>query len=319
MYLTAEQVNQCLPWPRLIDALDAAFTQAIEVPPRHHHHMPVAGDPEATLLLMPAWIENQYLGVKQVNVFPGNNARKMPGLTSHYLLSCGQTGRHLAQMEGNSLTARRTAAASALASRYLSRPDAETLLMVGSGRMARSLIPAHLAVRDIKRIRMWGVDQNSVAACIEEFAQEDIQVEAIPFDQLQDAVATADIVSCATLSPEPLIRGEWLTPGTHLDFVGSFTPHMREADDEVMRRGEVFIDTPAALHETGDLIDPIQSGALQASDIQADFQDLCNGRHSGRSALDNAEAAITVFKSVGTSQEDLAAAILAYQQASQQS
>ncbi len=316
MYLDAEQVKQCLPWHALIDALDTAFTQTIEVPVRHHHHMQVTDDPDATLLLMPAWIENQYLGVKQVNVFPGNNARKMPGLTSHYLLSCGKTGRHLAQMEGNALTARRTAAASALASRYLSRPDAETLLMVGTGRMARNLIPAHLAVRDIKRIRIWGVDENSVADCIQDLADSGLTVEAVPFEGLAVAVADADIVSCATLSPDPLIKGEWLTPGTHLDFVGSFTPTMREADDEVMRRGEVFVDTLAALHETGDLIDPIKTGVIREDEIRAEFTDLCNGRHAGRSALNDADSAITVFKSVGTSQEDLAAAILAYQQAS---
>lgn len=135
MYLDAEQVTDALPWPALIDALDDIFTREVHSPVRHHHHLAVSGEPDATLLLMPAWIENHYLGVKQVNVFPGNTARREPGLTGHYLLSCARTGRHLAQFEANELTSRRTAAASALASRYLSREDASDLLMVGAGRM----------------------------------------------------------------------------------------------------------------------------------------------------------------------------------------
>lgn len=318
MYLTADQVEACLPWAELIVALENAFTREIVVPIRHHHHMGVGDDPEATLLLMPAWIENEYVGVKQVNVFPGNNKRGIPGLTSHYLLSCGRTGHHLAEMDGNTITARRTAAASALASRYLSREDSKTLLMVGSGRMAKHLIPAHLAARDITRVLVWGIDESSVADCINAMSEQGISCEPVPREGLADAVGQADIVSCATLSSDPLICGEWLRPGTHVDLVGSFTPTMREADNEVMSRGTIFVDTRAgALKETGDLIDPIREGVITAQDIQADFRDLCGGRHRGRCQLDNPQQAITVFKSVGTSEEDLAAAILAYQQANQ--
>ncbi|MEX1058749.1 MAG: ornithine cyclodeaminase family protein, partial [Natronospirillum sp.] len=265
-----------------------------------------------------AWIENEYVGVKQVNVFPGNNKRGMPGLTSHYLLSCGRTGHHLAEMDGNTITARRTAAASALASRYLAREDAKTLLMVGSGRMATHLIPAHLAVRDITRVLVWGIDDNSVSDCIDALSEKEIHCEPVPRDGLAKAVGQADIVSCATLSSEPLIRGEWLSPGTHVDLVGSFTPAMREADNQVMALSSVFVDTVAgALKETGDLIDPIREGAITEDDIQGEFRDLCNGRHTGRRQLDDPQQAITVFKSVGTSEEDLAAAILAYQQLNQ--
>lgn len=316
MYLSADQVAACLPWEDLINALDEAFTRDIVVPIRHHHHIHVGDDPDATLLLMPAWIENEYVGVKQVNVFPGNNKRQIPGLTSHYLLSCGRTGHHLAEMDGNTITARRTAAASALASRYLSRPDAKTLLMVGSGRMATHLIPAHLAVRDIERVLVWGIDDNSVANCINTLAAEGITCEQIAVDRLAEAVAQADIVSCATLANHPLIQGDWLRPGTHLDLVGSFTPAMREADNAVMTRGSVFVDTRAgALKETGDLIDPIREGAITEQDVLAEFRDLCGGHHAGRAGLPSAAEAITVFKSVGTSEEDLAAAILAYRQA----
>ncbi|MAO49543.1 ornithine cyclodeaminase family protein [Halomonas titanicae] len=314
MYFNAEQVTDALPWKALIDALDVIFTRDVQSPIRHHHHLKVSGDPDATLLLMPAWIENRYLGVKQVNVFPGNTARREPGLTGHYLLSCARTGKHLAQFEANELTSRRTAAASALASRYLSHENSAELLMVGAGRMARRLVPAHASVRPIKRVRVWDLYPKSAAALVEELIEQGYQAELVAADGLQQAVSEADIISCATLSQEPLIRGEWLTPGTHVDLVGSFTPYMREADDEVMRRGHVFVDTRAgALAESGDLIDPIKSGVISESDVLADFYELCGMRHLGRSELNNPNEAVTVFKAVGASSEDLAAAITAYE------
>jgi ornithine cyclodeaminase len=314
MYFDAEQVTEALPWLALIDALDDIFTCEVHSPVRHHHHLHVSGDPDATLLLMPAWIEDRYLGVKQVNVFPGNTARREPGLTGHYLLSCARTGKHLAQFEANELTSRRTAAASALASRYLSRENAEELLMVGAGRMARRLVPAHAAVRPIKRVRVWDIYSESAAALVEELIEQGYKAEQVSEGGLQQAVGEADIISCATLSQTPLIHGEWLSPGTHVDLVGSFTPYMREADDAVMERGHVFVDTRAgALAESGDLIDPIKSGAISESDILADFYELCGMRHLGRSELDHPSEAVTVFKAVGASSEDLAAAIVAYE------
>jgi ornithine cyclodeaminase/alanine dehydrogenase-like protein (mu-crystallin family) len=319
MFLNAEQVSQALPWEAMVEALDDIFTQTVHSPVRHHHHMPVPGDPDATLLLMPAWLEGKYLGVKQVNVFPGNSSRGEPGLSSHYLLSCARTGRHLAQLEGNELTARRTAGASALAARYLAREDASEMLMVGAGRMARRLIPAHLAMRPIQRVRIWDIREASARTLAEELQAEGINAEAVMEGGLAEAAGQADIISCATLSREPLIRGEWLSPGTHLDLVGSFTPFMREADDEVMRRGSIFVDTrEGATSETGDLIDPLKTGVIQESDILADFPELCGKCHAGRAALADPERAITVFKSVGASVEDLAAAILAYERCSAQ-
>lgn len=317
MLLDAQQVAAALPWPALIDALSHIFTQPVHSPVRHHHRIEVPGAPAAMLLLMPAWIEGQYVGVKQVNAFPGNNDLGLPALNSHYLLNCGKTGQPLAQLEGNELTARRTAAASALASRYLSHPDASRLLMVGSGRMARYLIPAHCAVRNITQITVADRFLSAAQKLAEELAGTGLQVEAIGMDQLEQAAANADIISCATLSNEPLIHGQWLQPGVHLDLIGSFTPTMRETDDVAMQRCAVFVDTRAgALAETGDLIIPIRNGSLAASDIRAEFTELCAGTHKGRAQLENPDRAMTLFKSVGASIEDLAAAILAYERLS---
>ncbi|WP_028468385.1 ornithine cyclodeaminase family protein [Neptunomonas japonica] len=314
MQLNATQIQNALPWDALIIALNDIFVREVCSPVRHHHTINVPQEPDATLLLMPAWLEGEFLGVKQVNVFPGNNARNIPGLSSHYMLSCGKTGQPLAQLDGNELTARRTAAASALASKLLSREDASEMLMVGSGRMSRRLIPAHMSVRPIKTVRVWDRNQDAAQALVTELQAEDINAEVCAKDQLEEAVRKSDIISCATMATTPLILGDWLKPGAHLDLVGSFTPTMRETDNTAMQRSAVFVDTRAgALSETGDLIIPIQEGAITENNVIAEFSELCSGQHLGRPGLDDANNAVTIFKSVGDSREDLAAAILAYQ------
>ncbi|WP_339462929.1 ornithine cyclodeaminase family protein [Pseudomonas sp. EA_105y_Pfl2_R69] len=314
MQLNADQVQNALPWGSLIEALREIFVREdVRSPIRHHHTLEVPAEPAATLLLMPAWIEGEYLGVKQVNVFPGNNARHLPGLSSHYMLSCGKTGRPLALLDGNELTARRTAAASALASSFLSRADANSLLMVGAGRMGRRLIPAHMSVRPIQTVQVWDRNEAASAALVAELKDSDIDAWVCPSDQLQAVVGTADIVSCATLATEPVVLGDWLKPGAHLDLVGSFTPSMRETDNVAMQRCAVFVDTrDGALSETGDLIIPLREGAIGTDKIIAELAELCRGQHTGRAALADAERVVTLFKSVGDSREDLAAAILAF-------
>lgn len=314
MYLNAEELAYALPWPELIDALANAFTRTVESPVRHHHRIEVPGEPDAMLLLMPAWIEGAYLGVKQVTVFPGNNARGQPGLSSHYLLSSAVDGRPLAQFEGNELTARRTAAASALASRFLSRPDSSRLLMVGAGRMSRYLVRAHRTVRTLDKVAVYDRSAVAAQAYVQELQREGIEAQAVEQDDLPTAVGTADIISCATLATDPIIQGEWLQPGVHLDLVGSFTPRMREVDDTAIQRCVLFVDTrKGALAETGDLIIPLAAGIIGPEHIRAELSELCGGRHLGRPALTNPDTALTLFKSVGASLEDLAAAILAYQ------
>ncbi|WP_271274123.1 ornithine cyclodeaminase family protein [Aliamphritea hakodatensis] len=314
MQLNANQVRQALPWPLLIEALNDIFTKNVCAPVRHHHSINVPDDPAATLLLMPAWLEGEYLGVKLVNVFPGNSLRGKPGLNSNYILSCGKTGQPLAQLDANELTSLRTAAASAMASRYLSREDSSELLMVGAGRMGRNLIPAHMSVRPISSVKVWDRNEDASRILVADLNAQNIDAEACEYDQLETAALQADIISCATMATNPLIKGEWLKPGAHLDLVGSFTPTMRETDNTAMQISAVFVDVRAgALAETGDLIIPISEGAITEDKIIAEFTELCSGQHAGRSALPDSANAITLFKAVGDSREDLAASILAYQ------
>ncbi|MCG6658975.1 ornithine cyclodeaminase family protein [Halomonas campisalis] len=300
--ISADEVAASLPWPALVERLATTFRQGVVSPPRHHHamHRP---DGEATLLLMPAWERDGYIGVKMVNVFPQNADHGLPAISGVYFLSEGAHGRPLACLDGSELTRRRTAAASALAARELARADAETLLVVGTGKLAPMVIEAHAAVRPIRRVRIWGRHPEKAERLAADYADR-FDAEAVT--DLEQAAREADLISCVTLSSEPLIRGAWLTPGTHLDLIGAFRPTMRETDADCLRRSEVFVDTYAgAKGEAGDILQAIDEGAFAFSDIRAELAELLTGQRPGRSSDD----AITLFKSVGASLEDLAAAI----------
>lgn len=304
--IDAAQVHRALDYAALVDRLELMFRRGCELPVRHHHAIETPGGSEATLLLMPAWQVGGRFGVKMVTVFPGNAAKSLPAVMGLYLLGDATTGTPLALIDGPSLTVRRTAAASALASRYLSRRDAGTMLMVGTGALAPHLIGAHAVVRPIKKVLVWGRDPAKAAALASSFKAAAFSASAAT--DLEEAVRGADIVSCATLSREPLVRGAWLRPGAHLDLVGAFTPEMRESDDAAVRRASVFVDTRAgALKEGGDVVQPLKSGILKPENVLADLFELTRGEKKGRRLSDE----ITLFKSVGSALEDLAAAELA--------
>jgi ornithine cyclodeaminase len=307
--ITAEETARALPFEVLVPALREGFARGAHTPARHHHTIDEAAD--ATLLLMPSWTDGEHLGVKLVNVFPGNGAAGLPTLSSAYVLADAATGRHLAVIDGNELTRRRTAATSALAASYLARRDSRTLLVVGAGHigglaadafrsvledlrtvLVHSRTPAH-AERLAGRLRAGGLDARAV-------------------DGLAEAAAEADVITCATLAAEPVVRGAWLSPGTHLDLVGSFRPGMRESDDECVRRGRVYIDTPVALEESGDLTRPIAAGVLARDGIAGTLPQLCRGEVPGRRGAGE----ITVFKAVGSGLADLAAAAVVHRAAS---
>jgi ornithine cyclodeaminase len=309
-YFSAEQVNRSLEYGRLVDALADMFRAGCEVPLRHHHHVDRADGTAGTLLLMPAWQPNGPIGIKLVSVFPANPGRGKASVLGSYLLLDGDTGEPQALLDGVALTLRRTACASALAARYLAKPDAKYLFMVGAGALAPHLIGAHMAVRPIEEVLIWNRNPDRSKALASRLAQS-LSVRVDWTEELAGTCGDADIISCATLSPEPLIRGEWLKPGVHVDLVGAYRPDMRESDDEVMRRGRVFVDTrEGALAEAGDIVQAIKSGALSESTIQGDLYQLCRNEARGRQAPDE----ITVFKSVGTALEDLAAARLVAEQ-----
>lgn len=307
--LDGSDLSRLLDRASLIEALAAMFRDGCEAPVRHHHTMAVTGAADATLLLMPAWVPGRYAGTKIVTVFPDNGRKSLPSVHSLYLLFSGQTGELLATCDGAELTVRRTVAASSLAARHLARADASRLLVVGTGAVAGQIAASHAAVRPIRDIAVWGRDAGKAEALAIRLGRDGFRAHRV--DDLAEAAGWADIISCATLAREPVIRGEWLRPGQHLDLIGGFTPHMREADDEVVRRAAIFVDTAGALSEGGDIVVPLASGVLPRDRILADLADLAAGRHSGR----RSDGEITLFKSVGAAAEDLAAGILAYERA----
>jgi ornithine cyclodeaminase len=316
---SAADVDRALDDRTLIDRLDALFRTGCEMPVRHHH--PIAqpngpGSADAMLLLMPAWRSGAggRIGIKLVTVFPDNGTRSLPSIYGQYLLLDGETGAPLALLDGTMLTKRRTACASGLASRYLSRPDSASLLMIGTGALAPHLVRVHAKVRPIERVAIWGRDPakaeslaSELSASLPDAVGRRISVRAVT--DRNTALAGADIVSCATLSRTPLVEGERLRPGQHVDLIGAYTPEMRESDDRAVGRARVFVDTRAgALKEGGDIVQPIRNGTIGEADVIADLYELTRGQHPGRGGDRDA---ITLFKSVGAALEDLAAAELA--------
>lgn len=300
----AEQTRDGLPFGPLIEALRRQFAAGCEVPLRHSHVIAgTDGQPAGTVLLMPAWRPGGRLGIKTVNIFPGNAGLGKPGLHSVYTLFDANTGEPLAQMDGNQITSRRTVAASALAASYLARPEAARLLVVGAGRVARLVPEAMSAVRpSLADIEVWNHRAEGAEALAAEWRAAGLSARAVP--DLEAAVRRADIVSCATLSTQALVRGAWLQAGAHLDLVGSFTPQMREADSECFRRAAVCVDTAEALAKAGDVLQAVAEGAFDSTRLRGTLAELCRGQVAGRVAAGE----ITLFKSVGTALEDLAAA-----------
>lgn len=285
----------------LIEALREAFRRGIMAPPRQHYALDAAHT--QTLLMMPAWDGVDAIGVKLVTVLAGNPAVGLAAVNAIYVLFDASTGVVRATFDGTELTTRRTAATSALASRFLSRTDSSTLLMVGTGALAPHLIRCHCAARPIRRVHIWGRNLARAQQLAQRLQGLAPEIGAVP--DLRGAVAQADIISCATLAEEPLIHGEWLVAGQHLDLVGAFNERMREADDAALARSRLFVDTRAgALADAGEIIHALAGGAIGPQHLLADLHELCRNAHPGRTG----PAEITLFKSVGHALEDLAAA-----------
>ncbi|OCW57767.1 ornithine cyclodeaminase family protein [Hoeflea olei] len=261
------------------------------------------------MLVRTAWIPGLASGVKAVTIYPDNPSQTppKPSVQGQVLLFDEAGGHVVAVLEGVDLTAWKTAGDSALGSSLLSRPDVSTMLMVGAGSMARPLIEAHRAVRpSLEHVMIWNRNTARAEALAKAVARDGVTAEAVT--DLDLAVARADLISSATMSTEPLIRGEMLRPGTHVDLVGAYTPSMREADDTTLARGRLFVDSRATtIGHIGEVMIPMQSGALTEADIEGDFHDLVQGRVARNSAED-----ITVFKNGGGAHLDVMIAHAVY-------
>jgi len=303
-FIDAAQVHRLCDWQALVDALARAHQGPTPLVDRSEIHYEQEGARQ-TYFNLPAWQPGVAMGTKVVTVLPQNPALRpaLPAVQATYVLCDGVTGTPIALLDGTALTYRKTAADSALGARFLARPDASTLLIVGAGGLAPFLASAHRAMRPtLERLFVWNRDHAKAR-----HLAHDLRAE--PVRDLAAAVREADVISCATSATEPLVRGAWLKPGAHLDLVGAFTPEMREADDEAVRRARIFVDSRQfAIDQPGDLASPLRRGVIARDAIEADLFDLCrNGLPRPRSRED-----ITLFKNGGGAHLDLFTALFVW-------
>jgi ornithine cyclodeaminase/alanine dehydrogenase-like protein (mu-crystallin family) len=285
------EIEKRLDWQRLIDALAEG----------HRGPRPALGDlflarGENTLLSRAAWIEGLGAAVKSVTVMPGNAARGLPSVHGAMILFDDATGRVEAVIDSGLVTKWKTAGDSVLGARLLAREDASRLLIIGAGAVAASLVEAYGAIFPGIAITVW----NRNRARAEALARQAPHPVAVA-DDLVAAIAAADIVATATLAKEPVVRGEWLREGQHLDLIGAFTKEMREADDEALRRSRIFVDSrETTIGHIGEIAIPLAAGVIAEEDIEGDLADLVAGRAGRRSREE-----ITLYKNGGGAHLDL--------------
>lgn len=313
IFINAETIRSLLSYSALIQHFRNSLPlicSSVQSPIRQNYTI----DPSSSLLLMPSWSTSPslpYIGIKIVTAFAQNSARNLPGVNASYLLFDSSTGRTLATMDGTELTHWRTACVSALAAHFLVREGAEVLVMIGAGSLAPYLIRAHLvAIPSLKKVIIWNRSAQKAQDLAKKLREE--ETGDVSFEHrncLEEIVALGDVVSCATSSESPLVKGSVLKAGAHLDLVGSFRPSMRECDDEAIRRGRVFVDCEAALVEAGELVGAFERRIISHADIAGRLLDLVEGEKGGRISSDE----ITVFKSVGSAVVDILASQLLYE------
>jgi len=293
----AAEIKRVLTFPVLVDALEAAHKRAkIDVQDGF------LGTEKELYFTRHAVDRGRFMASKLITSFPANLAEgKLPAVQAVFIIFDGRNGKPLAVIDGTEITYWRTAADSALGARLLARPDPQTLLVVGAGEMSRWLVRSHRTVRpSLQRVLIWNRNPDRAVEVAAALTQEGIKAEATR--DLDAATQMADVITTCTRSHVPLVKGANLKPGTHLDLVGGYTPQTREADDEAARRGLVFVDRrESAFHGVGDILQPIESGAIREADVLGDLYDLAPGKVAGRRSPSD----ITFFKNAGGGHLDL--------------
>ncbi len=312
LFIDAERVHALLDYPSLVDAFGEYHRQEIDALDELLLSQPEGAERPAHFFIRAAWQRRRAVGAKLITIFPDNatEAAGPPSVQAVYVLFDGVDGRPLACVDGTALTHRKTAADSALGTRFLAREDTSTLLMVGAGAMAPHLVRAHCAVRpSIRRVLIWNRTPARAAALANSLNLDNIEIT--PTRELAESVRAADLISCATMSTSPLIEGGWLQPGTHLDLVGGFNRSTREADDAAVRKAVVYVDARDTASHCGDIAAPLEASIIADDDIVADLFQLCRGEREGRAH----SGEITLFKNGGGGHLDLMAARFLYARA----
>ncbi len=307
--LDADVVQRTLTFPLLIPALRAAFAAPAGTPRRSVYRLDEQDSFRDAFAVLPAWTTD-VIGVKAFTYLPSNAPKGQQVLHSKILLFSRATGAPVALVDGTTVTRWRTAAVAGLAADLMARPDARRLLICGTGTLAPYLAAAHASVRPYDEIVIWGRRPDRAVATVAAVAAHWPTLPCRVAGMLEDEVRAADTISCATASHEPIVLGEWVRAGTHVDCFGNHEPSGREVDTDLILRARVHVDSLAnCLHEAGELLLPIAEGRMTQDHIVGELADLCAGRTIGRTTATE----ITCFKSVGTALSDLAAAHLVYQ------
>ncbi len=304
--IEAAEVHQAMNFEQLIPAIEQTFAGEHGMPQRNVFCLEQGSDHGDAFAVLPAW-NSKAIGVKAFTYFPDNAPKGFDSLYSKILMFKRETGEPLALVDGTSVTYWRTAAVSALGSKYLSRKNASRLLVCGTGNLGPYMALAHATVRPITHIDIWGRSLDKAEKVAQQVRQQRPDITVTAVTDIESAARQADIISCATGASEPLILGEWIKAGTHTDFVGNHAPNRRECDSNLITKAAVFVDSRLnVLNEAGELLIPIEEGVFSAEDVKAELAELASGKHSGRQNDDE----ITVFKTVGTALSDLAGACL---------
>jgi alanine dehydrogenase len=313
LILSAADVRALLPMRECIDVMEKTFREfdpeRTSVPNRTSMS---AGRYDETMLVMPAGIRPDagagWFGAKVLSIFPSNATNARDAIQGLIVLFEGDYGSPVAIIDAAAVTAIRTAAVSAVATKHLARRDASCLCLIGSGVQALSHLTAMAVVRTIRAMRVWSPDTDRCAALVR-VAESEFGIPSTVAASARTAVEDADIICTVTTAGTPVVRSSWISDGAHVNAIGAHRPTARELDSDTVRRATLIVDhMPAAMVEAGDILIPITEGVITPSHVLGDLSDVLSGRIMGRISA----AEVTVFKSVGIAIEDIAAAAHVY-------
>jgi 1-pyrroline-2-carboxylate reductase [NAD(P)H] len=306
--ISAEEVHSALSYPDLVDELQTAFAGEFTMPPRQVFLLDDKPDNTNAFAVLPSW-NDSIIGVKAFTYFPDNPRPEYDGLYSKIMIFDRKHGEPLALVDGTSVTYWRTAGVSGLASRLLSREDSKSLLLLGTGNLANFIIRAQASVRPLERVAVWGRDAAKAQAVIDAVTGELPGIEFSVASDLQAACGDADIVVAATGSPDPLVCGDWIKPGTHTDFIGNHHATKRECDTALVAKAKLYADSYVnCFKEGGEILVPISEGVITKESVLGELTQMC----AGTVKLRESDEEITLFKSIGMALSDLVGAGLAY-------
>lgn len=306
--IEAQDIERVISFPTLIQALRQAFSGDFGMPQRQVYHLPGEDGVTDAFAVLPAW-NDEVMGVKAFTYLPGNPAKGLDTLSSKLMLFSRTTGAPLALVDGTVLTYWRTAAISALAADYLARPDANSLLLFGAGKLAPYMALAHASIRPITTVYVAGRQPDNVQRTIDKILELRPDLTVIAETDPLNRATKVDIISCATSSAEPLFDGKSIKPGTHIDLVGNHNHDCRECDSQSVVNSRCYVDSRInVLNEAGELLIPIEEGLIDKQHVLGELAELCAEKVSGRETAEE----ITLFKSVGTALSDLTAAYQVY-------